>query len=283
MRFHKIILLIVFLAFSLSVVPAMAETEDEIVSRYFKKIEKEHVRKLGWISFNYSMNRINRHNDYNDFATLETNNFNNGTVNWLSQANSFGFDAGIVFNEKFAWSLGGEYWLKMGQNESGSYSYTPPGGLQTAVSDLKSTIKVSGFHTGLQYYFKGNPNVDYGLNQVALRGGFTVGYYKSTWEVWDGYDQYNLTTGTMATSTDSFEGSAPSFSVGLGFDYPMNIMGLSLGVDASYLNLNFTNVAWYNSVDQEIVASKDGTEDGRIDLNFSGVRGKVEVKKFFTW
>jgi hypothetical protein len=51
----------------------------------------------------------------------------------------------------------------------------------------------------------------------------------------------------------------------------------------SYLYLNFTNVSWYNSQDQEIIATVDGTEDGRVDLDFSGVRGKVEIKRYFSW
>ncbi|MDF1543823.1 MAG: hypothetical protein P1R58_01830, partial [bacterium] len=80
-----------------------------------------------------------------------------------------------------------------------------------------------------------------------------------------------------------FKGNAPGLSAGFGMDYPLNFYGLSFGADMSYFYLNFTNVAWYNSIDQEVVASVDGTEDGRIDLNFSGVRGKLELKRFFNW
>jgi len=46
--------------------------------------------------------------------------------------------------------------------------------------------------------------------------------------------------------------------------------------------LNFANAAWYNESGDEIVASVDGTEDGRVDLDFSGVRGKIEVKRYFS-
>ncbi len=283
MRFQRAILIVALAIFALSSVPAKAETEDEIVNRYLKKIEKKHVRKLGWISANFSSNRINRHNDYNDFATIETNNFNSGSVGWLEQANSFGLEFGSIFKERFAWSIGGEYWMQLGQNEEGDYSYTPSGGLQTSVTNLQSEIAVFGVSTGLQYYFKGNPTISEGITQLSLRGGLTAGFYQVSWDVWDAYPNYNLTTSNTATSNNTFKGNAPGLSAGLGMDYPLNFYGLSFGADMSYFYLNFTNVAWYNSIDQEIVASVDGTEEGRIDLNFSGVRGKLEIKRFFNW
>ena len=54
-------------------------------------------------------------------------------------------------------------------------------------------------------------------------------------------------------------------------------------MDANYLYLNFGNVAAYNSSDQEIVATYSGEEDGRVDLGMSGFRGKVELKRYFSW
>ena len=283
MRFQKVILVATLAIFALGSVPVMAETEDEIVNRYLKKVEKKHVRKLGWISANFSLNRINRHNDYNDFATIETNHFNDASVSWLGQANSFGLEFGSVFKEKFAWSIGGEYWLQLGQNEEGDYSYTPSGGLQTSVTILQSDIAVYGLSTGLKYYFKGSPSVSEGLTDLSLRGGLTAGFYQVSWDIWDAYPSYNLTTANTATANNTFKGNAPGLSAGIGMDYPLNFFGLSLGADMSYFYLNFTNVAWYNSIDQEIVASVNASEEGRIDLNFSGVRGKLEVKRFFTW
>jgi len=47
--------------------------------------------------------------------------------------------------------------------------------------------------------------------------------------------------------------------------------------------LNFANAAWYNESGDETVASEDGTEDGQGDLDFSGVRGMIEVKRYFNW
>ena len=69
----------------------------------------------------------------------------------------------------------------------------------------------------------------------------------------------------------------------MGGDYPLKFWGLLLGADMSYLYLNFKNVSWYNSADQEIVATYNDTPEGRVVLGLCGVRGKVQLKKYFTW
>ena len=63
----------------------------------------------------------------------------------------------------------------------------------------------------------------------------------------------------------------------------MKFGGLVLSGEASYLHLNFTNVAWYNSVDQEVVATYGGTDATRVDIALSGVRAKINLKKYFSW
>ena len=73
------------------------------------------------------------------------------------------------------------------------------------------------------------------------------------------------------------------FGVFTGIDYPLGIFDLAVGVDVGYLYLNFANVAWYNSQDEEVIATYTGDRDGRVDLDMSGVRGKVEIKRFFSW
>ena len=57
----------------------------------------------------------------------------------------------------------------------------------------------------------------------------------------------------------------------------------NIGVDFGYMYLNFKNIAWYNSADEEIVVTYNNSEDSRVDLGLSGFRGKVELKRFFTW
>ena len=81
----------------------------------------------------------------------------------------------------------------------------------------------------------------------------------------------------------TFKDSNIGLSLSAGAEYPLNFGSMSLGVDVNYLYLNFNNVAWYNSQDQEVVASYAGNIESRVDLGLSGVRGRIELKKFFNW
>jgi len=109
----------------------------------------------------------------------------------------------------------------------------------------------------------------------------SVGYYQASWDLWDGYQNLNLATSVPEGVNTTLKGTAPGFSFGVGADYPLPFFDMALGVDVSYLYLNFTNVAWYNAEDEEIVATYNGTADSRVDLNLSGARARIELKRFF--
>jgi hypothetical protein len=262
---------------------ATAETEQEIINRYLQKTVAKHTSKLGWASINFSVDRINRHNDYNDFTIIESAKLTNGTFSWIEQGFSLGADFGVVFNKRFAWSLGGEYWMKQGETLPGGDSYLQLSTGTTVTANPKSELSMFGVTTGLQYYLVNPPTVTEKLTKLSVRVGGTVGYYSCSWDVWPEYENLNLTTGTPADMNATYKGTAPGFSFGLGLDYPLGLWDMGLGMDAGYLYLNFGNVAWYNSTGDEIVASLDGTEDGRVDLALSGVRGKIELKRYFNW
>jgi len=255
-------------------------TEDEIVERYMKKLEKKRTTKLAWVSGYFSVNRVNRNNGYNDFAVYESNNFPTATIPWIDQAVSFGADFGVVFKERFVWTLGGEYWMKMGDELSGSYVYTP---VATAISDPKSELKVYGITTGLQYYILNPPSKDGVMKSLALRSMMTVGFYHADWDIWQEYNNLNLATSTSTGDNTTFTGTAPGISFGMGADYPIRLFDLVLGVDMSYLYLNFSNVAWYNAQNEEVIVSTTGTADGRVDLELSGFTGKIQIKRFLSW
>lgn len=262
---------------------ASSDTERDLVDQFIKRTEKKHVRKLSWISGSFTINRVNESNDYNRFAAYESDYFPNTNLSSLGNGGAFGLDLGIVFRERFAWSVGGEYWLKLGESQSGSFDYNPPNAGSSTVEDLKSEIKVLGMTTGFQYYLAGNPTPTEQLQQLAVRVGGSVGYYQATWDLWSAYQNLNLSTSQSESTNIAFKGSSPGFSLNLGADYPLELMGLAVGADVSYFHLNFGNIAWYNASDEEIVASYDGTADGRVELNLSGVRAKIEVKRFFSW
>ncbi len=260
-----------------------AQTEEEIVQKYLKKTEQKHTQKLSWISVNFSVDRINRSSSYNDFATLVSRHFTNTSIPGLDKATAFGFDMGVVMQNRFAWTFGGEYWLKMGTNQSGSFTYDPPNGTPTTVTNLVSEITTYGINTGLKYYITNPPQPQKPVKDISFHIGGTVGYYWTNWDLWQEFENLNLATSTPVPENTTFKGSAPSFSLGFGVDYPLNFLDLALGADFSYLYLNFTNVAWYNSQDEEIVITYDGTADSRVDLDLSGFRGKIEVKRYFHW
>ncbi|MDX9857047.1 MAG: hypothetical protein RBT76_04615 [candidate division Zixibacteria bacterium] len=283
MRFCKSVLIAV-LTFALAAPVVLSqETEQDIINRYLQKTEKAQITKLGWASIHFSGNRINRHNDYNDFAINVSASIDGGEIAWLDQAFAFGADFGVVFKKKFAWYLGGEYWLKQGTNLSGDFTYTPPGGVATPVNTLVSEVKVYGVYTGFQYFLLNPPSKENLLTGVAVRANVSGGLYGVSWDLFPEYQNLNLSTSTSVQGNESYTGTAPGFSLGMGIDYPVNFWNMALGADLSYLYLNFNNVSWYNAQDEEIIATYDNTEDGRVDLALSGFRGKVELKRYFNW
>ena len=243
-------------------------------------METKHIKKLAWVSGNFNFNRINRDNDYNKFANYESRNFTNGDISWLGDAQSLGFDLGVVFKERFSWSIGAEYWLPLGEELSGTYYYEPIG---ADIENPQSELKVFGISTSLQYYFYNHPKITGELNTLALRVGGSVGFYQASWDLWLEYSNLNLATNTPTITNTTYKDNAPGVSLNLGLDYPVKFYNMVLGIDFGYLYLNFDQVSWYNSIDQEIIASYSGDADGRVDLNLSGFVGKIQVKRFFSW
>jgi len=280
MRLKKLLVAIILLVLVAPILQAQ-NTEQELVDKFFERTKVKHTYKTAWLSVHFSMNRINRNNEYNSFATNTSEQLSNASLNWLNLAPAFGLDFGLLFKEKFAWSLGGEYWLKLSDELSGNIDYLATG---STIENPSSEIQVYGLYTGLQYYFFNHPRKIEHVQSLALRAGSSIGYYVANWDLWPDYQNLNLATGSPTTAENTtFKGSAPGLKVTLGADYPVNIFGLVLGADLSYLYLNFKNVAWYNSSDEEVVVSYTGTPEGRVDLNLSGFTGKIELKRFFSW
>ena len=281
----KLIALAIVAAAILAQPVAAQLSEQEIIDQYMKKtdLKMKQYKKLYWLSGSYAMNRINKNNDYNDFANYTSSQFPAAQIEWLNKGHSFGLEFGWMFNKKFAWSIGGEYWLKLGQNESGNFTYNPPIGASTIVTELNSEIKVYGLTSAVHFYLKNPPSSRNHLTNLAVKLGAGIGFYQVSWDVWDEYENINLSSSLPAAINATFKGSNIGLTLNAGAEYPLNFGGMSLGVDVHYLYLNFNNVAWYNSQDQEVVASYAGDADSRVDLQLSGVRGRIELKKFFSW
>ncbi len=282
MRTNWIAVALVFGLAGLTTVQA-GETEQDIVNRYTKKIEKNHKLKTSWFSTNFTINRFNRDNDYNKFTLYQNTYMANGGFKWLNTGRSIGADFGIMVQKRMAWTVGGEYWLKLGQTLNGTFAYAPPAAAVTSVTNPSSKISVLGVTTGLQYFLFNGPSVGANVGKPSIRVTGTVGYYHATWDLWEQYQNLNLSTSTPAGVNAQLSGNSAGFTIGLGGDYPLKFWGLSLGADMNYLYLNFKKIAWYNTANEEVVATYGDTPGSRVVLGLSGLRGKIELKKYFTW
>jgi hypothetical protein len=121
------------------------------------------------------------------------------------------------------------------------------------------------------------------LTKPALKVGIGAGYYQAKWELWDQYANLNLATSTPNPTNSTFRDNTIGFTFNVGGEYPLSASGFAVGLDLHYLYLNFKDVAWYNSSDQKIVATYEGNESSAVVLGLSGIRAKLELKKFFSW
>ncbi|MBK7141558.1 MAG: hypothetical protein IPH75_05720 [bacterium] len=268
-----------------SAISAPTPKEQELVNQFLKKTEKKHrPKKLGWVSANFTVNRINRFNEYNSFTNHVNSSLSGGKFSTLDNALAAGLEVGVGMNRKLSWLFGGEYWLKTGDQLSGSITYAPPsGGGPVELTDPQSEIKVYGAYTGVSYSIWNPRSAGDVLNGGSAWITGNVGYYQVNWDLFPQYENLNLSTATPDGANTTFKGNAPGFSIGGGVDYPVGFGGLTFAAEANYLHLNFSNVAWYNSADQEVVATYNESPDSRVDLKMSGVRARFALKKYFGW
>jgi hypothetical protein len=283
MRSNIRVLIVLMVLFAFCGTVMATDSEQEIVNRFLAKTEVKHINKLSWFSANFSFNRINRYNEYNSFTNNLNTQLSGGRFSWLDNAKGVGLEFGTFVKKSVAWFAGGEYWLKFGETLNGDVVYNPIGGATTSLTNPSSEIKVIGFYTGVSYYVKNAPKANKLSTGLSIYTGGTVGYYQANWDIFPQYQNLNLSTAAPDAANTTFKGSAPGFSAHVGVEYPVKLAGLMINGEASYLFLNFKNMAWYNSVDQEVVATYGNSPDTRVDLTLSGLRGKVSVKKYFSW
>lgn len=265
--------------------PTMAQmTEQEMVDAYLKSSKVNEKQKLGWFSVHFGLNRINRDNDYNKFVSFENSRLTGASFSLLNVTPIIGVDFGVAVASKLVWTFGGEYWFDSGETLEGTFAYNPSG-TPINITDPSSKLTAWGVSTGAQYYIFNPPTPNDKLQKMSVRVGGSVGIYGVSWDLWPEYSNLNLATASPAGVNTTYTDNAVGLSINFGIDYPVGFGGLALGADVDYLYLNFNEVAWYNSADQEIVASFNTTAqpDSRVDLGLSGVRTKLQLKRFFTW
>jgi len=274
----------------LLVVPAMSQTEDELVAQFLKKAEKARVKKVGFVVVNGSFGRLNRDNDYNKFSVRVSpliSSVGGGTVGVARIYDSqelFG-GLGLMVSSKTSGTIGFGYWLKMGSDQAGDLNLSlvnldDPNPVYDFT--LKSQVQVLAVSAQMDYYITNPPDRDGILHALALKVGVGAGFYFANWELWDGFTGFNIDTGEPEVIGGKLKGSAPGFSAQAAMEYPMKLGGLVVEGSLRYLYLNFTGMKWYNDSNQEVVATVNNSGT-RVNLNMSGPRVQLGLKRYFAW
>jgi len=282
-----------FLVMGLSLllaVPAMAQTEDELVAQFLKKTEKNKVRKVGFFVVNGSFGRLNRDNDYNKFSVrvsplISSVDGSSVGIEKINYSQEFFGGFGFIVSPKSSATIGFSYWLKMGSSEFGDMNLSL---VNLGASDptydfeLNSQVQVYGIAGDLDYYLVNPPGADGQLNNLSFKVGGGLGYYFARWQVWEGFTGFNLTTGVPEVIDGKLKGSAIGVSLQVSAEYPIKLGGLVMEGSARYLYLNFTDMKWYNSYNEETVATVNNS-GLPVELNMSGPRFRIGLKRYFSW
>ncbi|MEZ5359600.1 MAG: hypothetical protein R3F48_12345 [Candidatus Zixiibacteriota bacterium] len=289
MRSFFTYLLVVFLVFVLAV-PAMAQTEDELVAKFLKKAEKKQIKKVGYFILQGSYGKLGTNSDYNQFASSVSRYLFSATgesvgIDGIYRSKEFYLGFGLMTSQKTSASVGISYWLKMGSSDNGDYNLTlvNSNDMENRTDfDLKSEVQIYGLSSGFSYYLLNAPDKEGVLHNFALKTNISGGFYFASWNLWEGYTGYNLSTSTSEDIAGKLTGSAPGLSVGLSMEYPTPLMGLVLEGSASYFYLNFSKMKWYNDNNEENVVVYNNDAD-RVELDFSGPRANFGLKRYFSW
>jgi len=273
----KRFILVMLVVFAATIaVSAFGETEDEIIARYLKKADKQHKNRIGFFAANFAYGRLTGPGYENfNFASSSDLATVNGLVNphggfWRSR--ELGFRLGLMMTYRIALNLGFEYWLPMNSDVDVDVT-SISGTLETEASyESQSTINVYGFNVGVDYYLLNGPNEIGELPGLALRIGLEGGLYVSNWDLWQ----------ESGEGFEPMKGTSPGFAIHGGLEYPTQFLGMVLAADAGYFFLNFNDLTSYNDVsgDLELTCQEDGSD---LQLDFSGLRGKIELKRYFRW
>jgi len=270
--------------------PTFAQTEEELVNQFLKKAQRQQIKKVGFLVVNGAWGRLNRDNDYNKFTVRVSplvSSVDGSTVgiDKLNYSQELFGGFGIMVSPKTSATAGFTYWMKLGSTQTGDLNLSlinmeNPDPLYDF--DLKSQVQVYGFAGQLDYYLTTPPDPNGNLNNLAFKIGAGAGYYVAQWELWDGFTGFNLSTSEQEVVTGKLTGNAPGFSAQVAAEYPVGLGGLVLEGLARYLYLNFTAMRWYNSNSEEVVATINNSGT-RVNLNMSGPRIHLGLKRYFGW
>lgn len=289
MRSFFLVIMVIGLSLLL-ITPAFAQTEDELVAKYLNKTEKKQIRKVGFIVVNGSFGRLFRDNDYNKFTVrvnplLAAVGSTTPTVEKINSSYELFGGFGMISSPKTAAQIGFSYWLKQGSAQTGDFNLSlvninDPADLYDF--NLKSEIQVYGLAGEVHYYLTDTPDKYGKLHNIAFKLGAGFGFYFASWELWDGFTGYNLNTGTPEIIEGKLKGAAPGLKALAGVELPIGLAGLVVEGSAQFQYLNFTGMKWYNSNNEEVVATVNNSGT-KVELDMSGPRVQLGLKRYFSW
>lgn len=270
--------------------PRIESTEQEkaIVNKFLgRSKEKKHIRRTGYVAVSVNGGLLDG-GDYDRFSAYNNSNIyrtDGGTdvLGQLSNSQELNVEFGLMTGERSAFSLGMAYWLQNGSSNQGDFVLgVEPLGTQNAYT-LRSEIKVYGVSSGGEFYLTNPPDVRGEFQGLSVALGADVGYYFTKWSLWEGTGNINLSTGLFEQVSDPLTGQSLGFGGSLRFAYPTGIFGAALGLEAGYTQLKFSEVSWQNASGESIYATYSNNASDRVELDFSGFRGKFELRKFMSW
>ncbi len=287
---NKLFILISLMIGLLLVGSIQAQTEEELVARFLKKADKHQIKKIGFVTFSGSYGKLMTQSDYNSFASqispnITTTTGGTGLVEGIYRSKEFNLTMGMITSPTTSMEFGVSYWLELGSDQTGNYNLSQVNYDDSVIHDgfsLESKVQVYGINGNLNYFLFNAPDRDGILHGSALKLGLGAGYYFARWNLWEGYSSYNLNTSAQQALGGKLSGSSLGFTASLGSEIPLKFGGVILEGSVKYLYLNFAKMKWYNSDNQENVATFNNNDD-RVELDLSGGRVQFGMKRYFNW
>lgn len=266
------------------------QTEDEIIAKYLKKTEVRNSNRIGYVVVTGCYGRLGTGNDYNRFGE-DLSRFVTGLngsydhIDGIFRSKEFYAGLGMITSSRTALEAGLTYWMKMGNSPQGDYNLSlafPDDTSDHLGMQLKSEVQVYGFSGNFAYYVTNPPDKSGLLRSLAIKTNLGAGYYFANWQLWDGFNTFNLSTQDYEPLDGKLTGTAPGFTVGMTLELPVGFGGLVMEGGARYQYLNFANMKWYNSKSEENVVTYNGTTE-RVKLDLSGPRAQFGLKRYIAW
>ncbi len=275
--FKRILPLVAVIFLLTAVAPTFAQTEEEIVAKYLQKVEKKHKSKVGFISGYFKYGKLKDDIGYKTFNFSASTDITTigGTVDpdvgiWRSK--ELGLNFGMMIAKSALFKVGFDYWMTMGDNVDVDMNMTIGTFNFSDEYTAKSDVSVLGFNTGFDYFLLNAPDQSGNLPGLAVKVGGGGGLYIARWKLWEDGDD----------DSEPLKATAPGFWIHGGLEYPTGLIGLVVSADASYFFLNFNNFDSYNNAGGELdMTYPDNGKE--LALDFSGPRGKIELKRYFQW